>query len=308
MHTDSSDRIDSYRVADDRAEVWRRVASHVGEPAPEALKEALEAGGLVEGAMAYPESATEYEDDLVRATRAYLAARPQARPLRNTRVAASGRWAMWEKLRALLFGDMAVPHRGPVEFYALGADEAASYDSSGLPLASSQVEIRFERRIAREVLINTIRKEWPRLVKEGFVEPTREIGARALSLAEHVCIDEAESSWQVRFDRWNDSHPGWAYSDRRSFITAFHRVEEQISGERNGLRWLYDEDAWRWQTAVEVLQFAAAGSRRAREVIDRYVKREGRFLTLGELLQLEPELTRRARSRADAELDNSSEL
>ena len=182
------------------------------------------------------------------------------------------RWRLWSDLKRALFPDNYQGRWHALEIVGLepNIDEIEEYAD---PLLKPRVQLTFDCRMSLRAVVAELRRAWPQLRAANHVTRTRPLAPRGIALVDHVCLDNDTSlddSWEDRFRRWNTRHRTWRYPDRRRFITAFHKAERSLTGDRGGLRPFYDRGWWDGQPVGGVIQLAWWGSAAARDAVRPY--------------------------------------
>lgn len=156
----------------------------------------------------------------------------------QARLSGDDRWVLWHDLMECA----GVPDWRPLRL------RRVFRIYSHFPWVERRVQIDVDARVPLAQLKSSLDRLWPDLRDEGWVEQTRKLGERALSLAQHVCLDcPRESTWPERLALWNDKqdqdHSKWRFKDVRTFVAAVRRVERHLTGREYGLAWFYDSDA-----------------------------------------------------------------
>ncbi|NTW28883.1 MAG: hypothetical protein HGA39_05905 [Coriobacteriia bacterium] len=111
-----------------------------------------------------------------------------------------------------------------------------------VPSCSERIEVSFDNRLSLDALIRQLRSVWPELNKRGWLRRTRPWGARKLALVRFVCLESPRSdTWRKRLETWNMRYPDWAYLSPQAIASDFHKAEQSLTGQSDGLGWFYDE-------------------------------------------------------------------
>ena len=136
------------------------------------------------------------------------------------------------------------------------------------PLHLSRVRFSVDSGMSRQGLLKAIGDIYPVLRESGRVRRTRPPGERAIAVVRFVCLErERDETWRERFDAWNAAHPEWSFASARAFHGAFRRAEMQLTGERRGLAWFYDEEVR--LNYMSVGELMAEGRRGNQKAIER---------------------------------------
>jgi len=224
------------------SELWDELEERLGEPIPESVRQVFADSGLVtfyrkpeqrEAALGRMLELAKSlrRHGLWRAARDTISeANPDAHAGQRDE-----RWDLWRELQEAA---------GITTKWAPFTVTRVLDETAGPALPSERVEISFDARMPRSVLLGRIRAIWPRLAKEHWIRGTRRPEARAVAYVRHVCLENPpDTPWRQLMTSWNAAHPQWKHRDVRAFRSAFSRAERQLTGEPYGLEWFYSSAA-----------------------------------------------------------------
>lgn len=177
------------------------------------------------------------------------------------------RWSLLKDLDSLA-------NQGPSKWSPISArtTRPVGFNVSGGRAPERRVlELSIDHQMSFRALSAALRAAWPTLYANGMVRRSRPLGERSITLARHVCIRSSPGTtskeWLISWNRKWRNRPDWRYKDVRALVTALHRAEAELTGDRHGLAWFYDPLAR--LTAEELNQLADAGDRHAERLRDR---------------------------------------
>ena len=157
----------------------------------------------------------------------------------TNKVSNDQRWPLWRELmqvRLAADGHPLEQSWEPLRFYLV-------HDSSASPIGNKRIEISFDWRMPRAALEHELAKAWRHMTKQGWVRPSKPLSRRLAEIVRFNCLVlEPDTPWRVRLERWNaQCTEDEAFTDVRAFERAFRRAELQLTGQKWGLAWFYDE-------------------------------------------------------------------